>query len=464
MINFKTKAYLRDTFKIAIPSIIEHVANVVVGFADTMMVATLGTVATAAVGINSTITWFIISFSTLFAVGTTVQVAQSIGADNNPRAKRSAVNGLVGGLIGAALIFITIFSLSNYIPKWLGAEVVILDSAITYLKIWTLAIIPMFLGRIASSILRGIGNTKVPMLVAFFINILNIIGNFFLIYKTRLVTIPLVNISFKVWGAGLGVTGAAISTSISNSLGGIILVYLLFNGSQTIKLELRDLFNLEKVLQKHIFKTGAPATGQDLVTNMGQVLYQKMVASLGTVQIAAHHLAVTAESISYMPASGFSVAATTLVAQALGAEKKEDAEGLARVCFILSLVAGVFTGFMLYVFPRQLMSLFSKDLAVIEEGVGALRIIAFVQPVFSATIVLTGVLRGAGYTKIPLYAAIGGMWFVRLISAFIFINLFNWGLKGAWLGMLLDLATRFMIVFYIYNKKEWLNAKVIVDD
>lgn len=464
MINIKTKAYLRDTFRVAVPSIIEHVANVVVGFADTMMVATLGTVATAAVGINSTITWFILSFSTLFAIGTTVQVAQSIGANNNLRAKRSAVNGLAGGLIAATIIFITIFSLSNYIPKWLGAEMIILDNAISYLKIWTLAIIPMFVGRIASSILRGIGNTKVPMLVAFFINILNIIGNFFLIYKTRIITIPLANISIKVWGAGLGVTGAAISTSISNGLGGIILVYLLFNGSQTIKLDLKGLFNFEKVLQKHIFRTGAPATGQDLVTNMGQVLYQKMVASLGTVQIAAHHLAVTSESMSYMPASGFSVAATTLVAQALGAEKREDAEGLARVCFVLSLIAGVFTGIMLYVFPRQLMSLFSKDLAVIEEGVGVLRIIAFVQPVFSATIVLTGVLRGAGYTKIPLYAAIGGMWFVRLISAFIFINVLNWGLKGAWLGMLLDLATRFMIVFYIYNKKEWLNAKVIVDD
>ena len=464
MIDIKTKTYLKDTFRVAIPSIIEHMANVVVGFADTMMVATLGTVATAAVGINSTITWFIISFSTLFAVGTTVQVAQSIGAGNNLRAKRSAINGLAGGFLAASVIFMIIFSLANFIPKWLGAETLILGNAVAYLKIWTLAIVPMFLGRIASSILRGLGNTKVPMVVAFFINILNIFGNFFLIYKTRIITIPLLNIPIKVWGAGLGVTGAAISTSISNSLGGLILVYLLFNGSQTIKLELRDLFKLERVLQKHIFKTGAPATGQDLVTNMGQVLYQKMVASLGTVQIAAHHLAITAESMSYMPASGFSVAATTLVAQALGAEKREDAEGLARICFILSLVAGVFSGFMLYVFPRQLMSLFSQDLAVIEEGIGALRIIAFVQPIFSATIVLTGVLRGAGYTKIPLYAAIGGMWFVRLIAAFIFINIFNWGLKGAWLGMLLDLTTRFAIVFYIYNKKEWVNAEVVVDD
>ena len=324
MIDMKTKTYLKDTFRVAIPSIVEHVANVVVGFADTMMVATLGTVATAAVGINSTITWFIISFSTLFAVGTTVQVAQSIGSDNNPRAKRSAINGLAGGFLAASLIFMIIFSLANYIPKWLGAEMIILENAVSYLKIWTLAIVPMFLGRIASSILRGLGNTKVPMLVAFFINILNIFGNFFLIYKTRFITIPFINIPIKIWGAGLGVTGAAISTSISNALGGLILVYLLFNGSQTIKLELKDLFKFEKVLQKHIFKTGAPATGQDLVTNMGQVLYQKMVAGLGTTQIAAHHLATTAESISYMPASGFSVAATTLVAQALGADNRED--------------------------------------------------------------------------------------------------------------------------------------------
>ena len=298
----------------------------------------------------------------------------------------------------------------------------------------------------------------------FFTNILNVIGNFLLIYDTRFIAIPLINTEIKVWGAGLGVTGAAISTSLTNALGGIIMLYLLFNGSQIIKLNLGNLFKFEKVLLEHIFNTGAPATGQDLITNMGQVLYQKMVASLGTIQVAAHHLATTAESLSYMPASGFSVAATTLIGQSLGAGKKQEAENFGRVCFILSLFAGLFSGLMLYIFPRQLMSLFSKDIAVIEEGVGALRIIAFVQPLFNASIVLTGVLRGAGETKVPLYASLGGMWFVRLISAYIFINVLNWGLKGAWLGMLLDLAMRFVIVFYRYIKKDWLNAKIIVDD
>lgn len=460
----ETKNYLKDTFRIAIPSIVEHIANVIVGFVDTMMVATLGTLATAAVGINSTITWFLMGFSTLFAVGTTVQVAQSIGGENYKRAKRSAINGLSGGFILFSIIFILIFSLSPYIPKWLGGENEIIPDAVSYLRIWTLAIIPMFLGRIASSILRGLGNTKMPMIVAFFINILNIVGNFFLIYSTRVVTLPIINVDMTIWGAGLGVTGAAISTSLSNGLGGVILLYLLFNGSQKIQLNIKDLFKFEKILLKHIFNTGAPATGQDLITSTGQVLYQKMVISLGTIYIAAHHLATTAESLSYMPASGFSVAATTLIGQSLGAGKKDDAEKFAKICFVLSLFAGLFSGVMLYVFPKQLISLFSKDAAVIKEAVGALKIIAFVQPMFNATIVLTGVLRGAGDTKIPLFAALGGMWFVRLSSAYVFINIFHWGLKGAWLGMFLDLSVRFAIVFYRYIKKDWLHAEIIIDD
>lgn len=458
------KNYLKDTFRVAIPSIIEHIANVIVGFADTIMVAVLGTVATAAVGINSTVTWFLMAFASLFSVGTTVQVAQSIGANNKSRAERAAKNGLASGFISFTVIFIITFILTPFIPKWLGAESEILPDAISYLRIWTLAIIPMSLGRVASSILRGIGNTKVPMVIAFFINILNIIGNFFLIYPTRIVTLPLLNIKFNLWGAGLGVTGAAISTSIANALGGIIMVYLLFNGSQVICLSFKDFFKMEKVLLKHIFDTGAPATGQDLVTNFGQVLYQKLVASLGTIQVAAHHLATTAESLSYMPATGFSVAATTLVGQSLGAGNKKDADNYGKVFFVLSLLAGTLSGIMLFIFPRQLMSLFSSDPAVIEEGISVLKLIAFIQPVFNATIVLTGVLRGAGDTKVPLYAAIGGMWFVRLISAFIFINVLNLGLKGAWLGMLLDLGVRFIIVFYRYAKKDWLDAKIVVDD
>lgn len=456
--------YIRRTLKVAIPSIVENLANVIVGFADTIMVATLGTVATASVGINSTVTWFIMSFSTLFAVGTTVQVAQSIGANNKTRAERAAINGLSTGLIGFVIIFILIFLLSPFIPKWLGAEAEILPDAISYLRIWTLGIIPMFLGRVASSILRALGNTRVPMLIAFFINILNIIINFFLIYTTRLVTIPILNIEMTIWGAGLGVKGAAIATSFSNALGGIIMLYLLFDGSQIIRLKLKNLMNFERVLIGHITRTGAPASGQHLVTNFGQVLYQKMVSSLGTVQIAAHHLATTAESVSFMPASGFSVAATTLVGQSLGAKNKYDAEVYGKVFFILSLFFGTVSGILLYTFPRQLMSIFSNDMAVINEGVGALRIIAFVQPLFNATIVLTGILRGAGDTKVPLYAAIGGMWFVRLISAYVFINIFKWGLSGAWIGMALDLAVRFLIVFYRYIRKDWLDMEVIVDD
>lgn len=461
--SIKTKDYLHDTFRVAIPSIVEHIANVIVGFADTMMVAVLGTVATAAVGINTTVTWFLLAFSTLFAIGTTVQVAQSIGANNRDRAKRAASNGLASGFVLYSILFVLTFILAPHIPKWLGADKEILADATSYLRIWTLAMIPMFLGRTASSVLRGIGNTKVPMVVAFFLNMLNVLGNFLLIYDTRMVNMPLIG-EVKVWGAGLGVTGAAISTSFANAIGGIIMIYLLFNGSQIIKLDIRDLFNIEKPLQKHIFRTGAPATGQDLVTNFGQVLYQRMVATLGTISVAAHHLATTAESLSYMPATGFAVAATTLVGQALGAGKKEDAENFGRICFILSLIAGVISGVLLFLFPRQLMSLFSSDPAVIEEGVGALRIIAFVEPMFNASIVLTGVLRGAGDTKVPLYAAIGGMWFVRLISAYIFIHVFGWGLKGAWLGMFLDLTVRFVIVLYRYLKKDWLDTVINLDD
>ena len=153
-----------------------------------------------------------------------------------------------------------------------------------------------------------------------------------MIYGRRIVDLPILGPT-KIYGAGLGVTGAAISTSVANSLGGIILLYLLFNGSQTIKLNIKNIFKIEKVLQKHIFRTGAPATGQDVITNFGQTLFQKMVSGLGTIQVAAHHLATTAESLSYMPAAGFGVAATTLIGQSLGSGNKDDAEAFGRVCF-----------------------------------------------------------------------------------------------------------------------------------
>lgn len=456
--------YFRNTIKLAIPSIVENLASVIVGFVDTIMVARLGTLATASVSVNTSFTWFLSSIPQLYIVGTTVMVAQSIGSRREDMAKKYAAQGITGSIVLFSLMFLVTFFLSSYVPGWMGAEESYLSDAVAYLKIYSLSIIPMFVGRVASSIIRGTGNTKAPMLVALFVNVIHIIFNYFFIYETRIITIPVLNKAITMWGAGWGVPGAAISTALSNSIGGIILIVLLFNHSQVITLHLKDLFAFDKTATSRIFKVGMPAAGENIFTNIGQLIFHRMVNILGSIQTAAHGLANQAESFSYMPAYGLSVASTTLIGQSMGEKNKKHAENYAKLCVSMAMSVGAIMGMILFLFATPIMSLFTHDEAVLSEGVRALKIIALIQPFFHTSTVLIGILRGAGDTIVPLIAGLGGMFVVRLTCTQLFITYFDMGLAGAWTGMAIDHVVRFIFIYSRYRRKKWLEYEVIIDE
>jgi Na+-driven multidrug efflux pump len=174
--------------------------------------------------------------------------------------------------------------------------------------------------------------------------------------------------------------------------------------------------------------------------------------------LAAHHLAITAESVTYMPVSGFSMAATTLVAQSLGAEKREMALEFARKCLRWGIILMSSTGVLMYLLSHQLMSFFTNDPAVIVLGSRVLRIEAFAQPFFAASIVIGGILRGAGDTRWPFINSLIGMWLVRLIPASILIIGFNYGLEAAWGCMVADLVVRGFLNYRRYHHNQWTTA------
>ena len=216
----------------------------------------------------------------------------------------------------------------------------------------------------------------------------------------------------------------------------------LFKKDYPAKISIRDKFHFQKDVWKETLRLAYPVALERITLSTGQILMTRIVTGIGTTAIAAHHLAITAESITYMPAFGFSAAATTLVSQGLGANKPELSKRLSKYCVIGGVIFMTLMGFVLYFFSRQLITIFTPDAEVIELGGRVLQIEALAQPCFALAMVISGVLRGAGDTKWPFYISAVGMWGIRLGIAYVLAYPCGLGLLGAWCGMVADVVVR----------------------
>lgn len=445
---------------LAWPAILENFLTTLIQFVNTAMVSRLGKEETAAVGINTPLIWLVNSIVIAAGVGATALVARYIGAGENNRADNAAKQSLLIGFILGLVITVSVLLLSGWLPQWMGAGSTVAPLAAAYLRILSSTFILYFTGLILSAVLRGAGETKLPMKVNVLINIVNVIGNFFLIYPSRSIIIP-AKLKLYVWGAGMGVSGAAASSAFSEGLAGVILLFVLFRGQYNIKLKIKELLIVDFDVIKKILNIGIPAAGEKAVISLGQIVFTRLIAGIGTVQLAAHYLANTAESISYMPVNGIAVAATALVGQWLGKKDESTAEKYGYASFRIGLVVMFCMMGVFLVFPQYLLAIFTGDSEVIWQGASVLRIEAFSQPFFASAIILTGALRGAGDTRYPLGVAVFGMWIVRLSVAWFLVTKLSMGLKGAWIAMVMDLAIRGILIFIRYRRGKW--KSIVVD-
>lgn len=438
---------------LAWPAIIEQILFTMVNYVDTAMVGSLGPDATAAVGINSAPTWLIFSFMSVIAIGYSILIAKKIGAKETQQAKE-LIRQVFFPIAVFSLFFLLIgFFLAPYIPLWMGIEKGIAPIATGYLSIMVLAIPFQFCSFVFSSILRSAGDTLSPMVLNIGTNLLNVTLNFLFIFQTR--TIIIFGNEFTVWGAGLGVKGAAIASAISITVTGITLTSLIFLKNYDLKISLKDKFSFDKIAFQKAMKIGIPAGFERMTLTLGQVTLTRIVASLGTASLAAHTLANTAESMCYLPAVGFQHAATTLVSQSIGAGKKEDAYEYGMKAVKIGIGCMVVLGSLLFVFSNQLISFFTPNLQVIVLGGIILKIVAFAQPMSATSSILSGALRGVGETKYPFFISVVGMWCIRIPLSLVSVFIFGFGIEALWAVMTLDLITRGVLAILRFRQRNW---------
>lgn len=443
---------------LAWPAVVESMLSMLTQYVDAAMVGSLGARATAAVAINASPNWLVNGLISMMSVGGTVVVARLIGAKEDREASVVARHTVVMGmLVGLALSLIAVV-FAWKIPALMGAEADVLPDAGRYLVTVGGAIMFQALSLCLSGVIRGSGDTRTPMIVYMGSNLVNVCLNYLLIYPAH--TARLGPFSFHVWGAGWGVFGAALATAASIALGATVLCAVFFARPSRIKFQVRELPHIRRDVVSRILAVGWPAAGERLTINIGQLIFTRMIAGLGTVAVAANYLAITAESICYMPAMGFQVAATTLVGQALGAGDTLRAEKNGWMAYFMGLAFMTVACGTLFVFPGPIMRIFSSDARVIEMGAMCLRIVAVAQMGAVANSVLAGALRGAGDTRAPMLINLACMWGLRLTLAYPVAYGLGWGLTGAWLCMGLDLAMRGVLTLIRFKSGKWKGIRV----
>lgn len=456
-INLNT-AMIATILALAWPTMLEQLMQTAVQYIDTAMVGYLGTQATAAVGATTTINWLINITVSAVSVGFLSFVAKACGANRIDEAKKASAQAALVTLILGSVTTIVVLSVSGFVPKWMQVDTQIQDLAAKYFFILYIPMLPRTATIIFGTVLRAAGDTKTPMKVGLTVNIINAILNFLLIYPAR--TVHVFNLQFTMFGADLGVVGAATASAIAFAIGGIYITYTLWRHPNVSPrgIKLRP----DTAILGPCLKVALPNMLQRFGTALGYVAFAAMINSLGDVSTAAHTIANTVESAFYIPGFGMQAAASTLAGNAYGAMDKKRLDELVRMFLPLEVILMILSGAALFITAPGLVRIFSKEDAVISLGVTVLRMVAVSEPFYGFSIIMEGVLLGIGNTKKPFVYNIVGMWCVRIVGTYICTQLLGFGLVSAWLCMILHNLLLFVLFLICYCKRKWNPVPVSV--
>ena len=424
---------------LSIPSILAQISATVMFFidADASMVGHLGAKASAAIGLVETTGWLMGGLASAANMGFSVQIAHFIGANDFEAARRVLRQSMVCCLIWAAAISLTGLAVGPFLPYWLGGTEEIAHDASLYFMLISVFGIFFQMEGLAGSMLKCSGNMKIPSVLNIGMCVMDVIFNYFFIYIL-----------------GLGVMGAAIGTGVAILITAILMLYFLLVKSKMLSLVGRPgSFKPKSDTVSTAFKIGAPMGLQHMLMGGAQIVSTLIVAPLGTIAIAAHSLAITVESLCYMPGYGIAEAATTLVGQGIGAGQRLLTRSFAYLSVSLGITIMTVMGIMMWIFAPELMGIMSPVEEVIALGTDVLRIEAWAEPMFAAAIVVNGVFIGAGDTFIPAIMSLASMWAVRLTLAATLAP--KYGLKGVWTAMAIELFFRGSIFLVRLFKGGW---------
>lgn len=442
---------------LSVPAILAQLSAVIMEYIDASMVGSLGADASASIGLVATSTWLFMGLCSASAVGFSVQVAHLLGAGDQSEARSVLRQSLVATLLFSSILAVVGLAISGRLPGWLGGVAAINRGATLYFAIFAATLPVLTLSFLSGAMLRSSGNMFVPGLLSVVMCVLDVVFNFFTIFPTREVTV--FSMSFTVVGAGWGVAGAAVGTALAELLTALLMLWYLWFRSPELSLRRRSgSFMPRRRVLRRAFTIGMPMGIERFITSAAQITLTVIVAPLGIASIAANAFAITAESLCYMPGYGISDAATALVGQSLGAGRKDLARRFGWLTVWLGMAVMTVMGVVMYMAAPLMIGVMTPDPEILSLGVMALRVEAWAEPMFAASIVAYGVFVGAGDTVVPCVMNLGSIWVIRITLAALLAPVM--GLKGVWVAMCIELCCRGLMFLLRMKSGRWLKSLV----
>lgn len=425
---------------LSIPSMLAQISTVLMFFIDASMVGHLGAEASASIGLIESTTWLIGSLLSAAATGFSVQVAHFIGANDFVKARQVFRHALICGLAFSVFLSLIGVGIHSHLPYWLGGGADIASASSGYFLIYSLVLPFVYLYHTSEMMLKSAGNMHTPSVMAVLVCICDVIFNYIFIYICK-----------------LGVVGAAMGTALAYIC--ISLPNLYLSACKNRMLNLRQdhvRFHWVKEYVQRACKISIPIAIQNILMSGAQIVSTMIVAPLGNIAIAAHSFAITAESLCYMPGYGIGDAATTLVGQTHGAGRIDLCRNFAYMTVGLGMLVMALMGVIMYVFAPEMIGVLSPVEAIRQLGTTCLRIEAFAEPFFAASIVTYCVCVGAGDTFKPAAINLGTMWLVRLTLAYALSK--SYGLEGVWIAMATELTFRGVLFLIRLFRGSWMKS------
>ena len=445
------KQTIRVILALAWPTMLEQLMQTAVQYIDTAMVGSLGTNAMAAVGATTTVGWLIGGMVSAWGVGFLSFIARACGAGDKDAAAKAVAQAVIVTVSAGVIFTIVTLGLSGMVPVWMQVAESVRPLATQYFFILYTPMLFRSATIIFGTVLRAAGDTKTPMKVGVWVNIINVVMNFLLIYPTRELT--LLGVTFTMPGADLGVIGAAVASAIAVAVGGVYITVVLWKHPMISPRGQK--FRPDWSILKPTLRVAIPNMFQRFGTSLGYVAFAAMINALGEVATSAHTVANTVESLFYIPGYGMQTAAATLAGNAYGAKDAQRMKKLARMFIPIEVGLMIISGALLFLFAPPLVKLFSADAAVITLGTTVLRMVAVSEPFYGFSIIVEGMMQGVGRTKLPFIFNVAGMWAVRIVGTWICTNLFGMGLVSAWACMIAHNLLLFGLFLWCYVRGTW---------
>src|SRR5215207_7282637 len=429
----------RRVLALATPIIGENLLQTMVGVVDTFMVARLGAAAVAGVGTGFEIVFFIISILSAIDIGATVLVSQAIGGGDRHRANHLARQAIVWGILLAVPVSFAMYFAAPWIIGLFGTEPDVAAAATTYLQIIAATSVALFLSFVCGAVLRGAGDSRTPLAAAVMANIVNVAVAYVLIFG---------HLGFPA----LGVAGSAIGAAAGRGIGAAYMLFAMACGRKAISLHGVWGWRPEFPIARQLLTLGVPAAVEQVLSSGAFMTLIAVVALIGTSALGAQQIAFTALSIAFLPAFGFSIAATALVGQSIGARVPADARNASRIALRWALIWMGIGGVLSFIFGDRAMGLFSADPEVIAAGVAALKALSLALPFWALWFVSSGALRGSGDTRTPLIFGASAMW-LSVLFAWIFVHWFGGGLGLVWLAFVLTTTPASVLMGWAFLRR-----------